>query len=382
MKLKNKRVAHLTSVHSRYDTRIFLKECRSLVDAGYEVSLIVADNKGDEVKNGVAVFDVGLSQGRLKRITQTTKLVFEKAKILNADIYHFHDPELIPVGLKLKRLGKKVIFDAHEDVPKQLLSKPYLNPVFSYSLSLAFSVYERWTCGQFDAIAAATPFIRDKYLTINPNSIDINNFPIKEELEFGCDWSAKQNIVCYVGGIAAIRGIREMVRAMEITNIDVRLLLGGRFSEPQVETEVKQYSGWQSVNELGFLDRQGVRAVLSKSMAGLVTLHPTLNYIESLPVKMFEYMSAGIPVIASDFPLWREIIKQNNCGICVNPLNPPEIAEAIQWIIKHRNQAAEMGKNGRKAVEEKYNWEPESKKLLNIYEKLCQGKKLFYSYDV
>ncbi|PNW37195.1 UNVERIFIED_CONTAM: glycosyl transferase, partial [Euhalothece sp. KZN 001] len=368
--MKNKRVAHLTSVHPRYDTRIFLKECRSLVHARYEVTLIVADDKGDEVKNGVSIFDVGLSEGRLKRITETTKLVFEKSKILNADIYHVHDPELIPVGLKLKRMGKKVIFDAHEDVPKQLLSKPYLNPVLSYSLSLAFSVYERWTCSQFDVIIGATPFIRDKYLTVNANSIDINNFPIKEELEFEWDWSAKQNAVCYVGGIAAIRGIREMVRAMEITNIDVKLLVGGRFSEPEVETEVKQYPGWQSVNELGFLSREGVREVLSRSMAGLVTLHPTLNYLESLPVKMFEYMSAGIPVIASNFPLWKEIIKQNDCGICVNPLNPQEIAEAIQWIIKHPNQAAEMGKNGRKAVEEKYNWEPESKKLLNIYEKL------------
>lgn len=368
--MKNKRVSHLTSVHSRYDTRIFLKECRSLVDAGYEVTLIVADNKGDEVKNGVSIFDVGLSQGRLKRMTQTTKLVFEKAKILNADIYHFHDPELISVGLKLKRMGKKVIFDAHEDIPKQLLSKSYLNPVFSYSLSLAFSVYEQWTCGQFDAIVAATPFIRDKYLTINPNSIEINNFPIKEELEFGCDWSAKQNAVCYVGGIAAIRGIREMVRAMEITNIDVRLLLGGRFSEAQVETEVKQYPGWQSVNELGFLDRQGVREVLSKSMAGLVLFSPLPNHINAQPNKMFEYMSAGIPVIASDFPLWKQIIKQNDCGICVNPLNSQEIADSIQWIIEHPNQAAEMGKNGRKAVEEKYNWEQECKKLLTIYKKL------------
>lgn len=368
--MKNKQVAHLTSVHSRYDTRIFFKECRSLVDAGYEVTLIVADNKGDEVKNGVSVFDVGLSQGRLKRITQTTKLVFEKAKILNADIYHFHDPELIPVALRLKRMGKKVIFDAHEDVPKQLLGKPYLNPVVSYCLSLVFSVYERWTCGQFDAIVSATPFIRDKYLTINPNSIDINNFPIKEELEFEGDWSAKQNSICYIGGITASRGIREMVRAMEITNIDVHLLLGGRFSELQIETEVKQYSGWKYVNELGFLDRQGVREVLSKSTAGLVTLHPTMNYLESFPVKMFEYMSAGIPVIASNFPLWKQIIKQNDCGICVNPLNSQEIAEAIQWIMEHPNKAAEMGNNGRKAVEEKYNWELESKKLLNVYENL------------
>lgn len=366
------KVSHLTSVHSRYDTRIFIKECKSLVNAGYEVSLIVADNKGNEVKDGVSIFDVGLSQNRLERIFQTTKLVFEKAKTLDADIYHFHDPELIPVGLKLKHLGKKVIFDAHEDVPKQLLSKPYLSSFARQILSRAFSVYEKNTCRSFDAIIAATPVILDKYLNINPNSININNFPLQTELESASDWSNKQNSVCYVGGISSIRGIRQIVRAIEITNVktDVNLLLAGRFNEPEVEKEVKQYAGWQAVNELGFLDREDVRQILSQSMAGLVTFQQAPNHIDAQPNKMFEYMSAGLPVISSNFSLWKAIIQGNNCGICVDPLNPKEIAEAIRWIINYPDEAQKMGKNGRKAVEKQYNWEQECHKLLQVYKTL------------
>ncbi len=368
--VQNKRVIHLTSAHRRYDTRIFIKECKTLFDEGYEVFLIVADSKGDEVKDGISILDVGTSKNKFHRIFTLTQLVFEKAKTLNADIYHLHDPELIPVGLKLKQLGKKVIFDAHEDVPKQLLSKPYLNPILSYSFSLGFSIYERWICREFDAIVTATPIIRDKYLNINRNSIDINNFPLQTELDSSSDWNIKHNVVCYVGGMSVIRGIREMVLSMNMLNTNVNLVLGGRFNDPQVERQVKQYAGWQYVKYLGFLDRQGVRAVISQSIAGLVTLHPTRNYIESLPVKMFEYMSGGIPVICSNFPLLQEIIKVNNCGICVNPLNPQEIAEAIEFLINHRKIAEKMGNNGRQAIKNKYNWEKERHKLLMLYNSL------------
>ena len=128
--------------------------------------------------------------------------------------------------------------------------------------------------------------------------------------------------------------------------------------------------GWQRVNALGFLDRAGVRDVLGRSMAGLVTFHPAPNHIDAQPNKMFEYMSAGIPVIASDFPLWREIIAGNDCGLLVDPVNPAAIAEAIDTRVNNPDMAQRMGENGRRAVEARYNWGIEEQKLLAFYEQI------------
>lgn len=367
------KVVHLTSAHPRDDIRIFLKECRSLATHGHEVTLVVADGRCDEVRDDVTIADVGRSAGRLDRIFNVTRRVFRRAIALDADIYHLHDPELLPIGLKLKRRGKKVVFDAHEDVPKQLLGKHYLHPWLRRVLSWGFAHFEHYACARFDGIVTATPYIRDKFLPINTRSVDINNFPMIGELESAVSWQDKAGEVCYIGSIAQIRGVKELVRAMESMRTPVRLNLVGGFAEVQVEAEVRTYSGWSKVNALGVQDRQGVRDVLGRSVAGVVTLHPVSNYLDSLPIKMFEYMSAGIPVIASNFDLWRTIVEESRCGVCVDPLDPSAIAAAIDYLVSHRTEAKNMGENGRAAVLSHYNWAREEAKLIAFYDQLLSS---------
>ncbi len=368
----SKKIVHLTSAHTRYDTRIFLKQCRSLAKAGHSVSLVVADGKGDEVKDGVNIYDVGASSGRMDRIRNASRKVFEKAVLLKADVYHLHDPELIPSGLKLKKLSKKIIFDSHEDVPKQMLHKPYLNMPIRLMLAWCIKAYEKWACKQFDAIVTATPFIAAKFLFINPLTIDINNYPILGELsQDTIDWSNKENKICFIGVISAERGIAEIVNALHLSK-HAQLQLVGQFSEAYVEERVKRLSGWKKVNQLGFLDRGQVRDILSTSVAGLVTFHPLPNHVDSQPNKMFEYMSAGIPVIASNFSFWRDIIEGTNCGICVDPLQPEEIAKAIDFLIDNPKKAEQMGRSGQQAVQQRYNWAMEEKKLLNLYQNITK----------
>lgn len=358
------KVCILTSVHPPFDTRIFHKEAKSLAKAGYDVSLIAQHDK-DEIVDVIRIVPVPKPKNRLERMTKTVWTVYRKALKINADIYHFHDPELMPIGLLLKRHGKRVIYDVHEDAPRQNLSKSYIPAAFRKPISLMIEALEAFSSRRFDGVVTATPFINRRFLELGANAVNVNNYPLASELYNAEDhWKNKEKAVCYVGGIVRIRGAFEMVEAIGRTKY--RLLLAGNI-ELDIEKGLKQMSGWHQIEALGFVDRDGVRATIGRSMAGLVVLHPTINYIDALPVKMFEYMSAGIPVVASNFPLWKEIIEGAECGICVDPLNSEEIAKAIQFIVEHPVEAEQMGKNGRMAVEERYNWGIEEKKLLGFY---------------
>jgi hypothetical protein len=364
-KIKSK-VCHLTSVHTYDDTRIFIKECSTLAASGYETYL-VAPGAPDEVRNGVHLQGVHKSSGsRLLRMTSTVWGVYQKAQVINADIYQFHDPELIPIGLLLKLGGKKVIYDVHEDFPQDILDKTWIAPFLRTTIAWLTTIVENFAAKRFDAVVAATPFICARFLKLGANAINVNNYPLLVELHLpDVDWSQKERLVCYVGGLDQIRGIFEMVEAIGKT--DTKLLLAGQFSEDAQRQQAVAIPGWANVEELGKLNRIQVAKTLAISMAGLVVIRPVPSLINGQPIKMFEYMSAGIPVIASHFPLWKNFIEGNDCGICVDPMNPTAIAEAIQWLISHPEEAKRMGKNGRRAVEEKYNWESQVVPLLNLY---------------
>lgn len=364
------RVAHLTSAHPRYDTRIFLKQCRSLAAAGYETYLIVADGEGDGVRDGVRIRDAGAASGRRDRVFGATRRVLRRAIELDADVYHFHDPELLPIGLALKRRHKRVIYDAHEDVPRDILSKVYISAVARRPIAAVADRFERFASRRFDAVVAATPIIRDKFRSFGAVAVDVNNFPMLGELDIAATANEKAAEVCYVGGIASVRGIKEIVAAMSFCCSEARLNLAGTFDEAGLKADVEKLPGWDRVSELGYLSRPQVRDVLHRSVAGLVTLHPTQAYMDALPIKMFEYMSASIPVIASNFPLWREIVEANGCGLCVDPLNPAAIAVAIDKLMASPDLAREMGARGNEAIRQRYNWKAEERKLLSLYGQL------------
>lgn len=337
---------------------------------GHEVTLVVADAQGPACHDGVRILDVGSQNGRMRRFLHSTGQVFRCAVEVGADVYVLHDPELIPYGIKLKRMGKKVVFDSHEDVPTQMRGKPYLGKSSAWCISQGYQVFERYACLHFDGVVGATPFIRDRFSKINAHTVDINNYPILDEFDHTRSWLGKAFQVCYVGNITVMRGIRELVDACARLRSPVTLKLAGTFETSTLAEEVALHVGWNRVSALGHLNRLGIRQVMAQSMAGLVTLHPHKNYLDALPVKMFEYMAAGIPVIASNFPAWREIIESNACGLCVDPLRPDSIAEAIDYLVTRPDQAQQMGRNGRNAVVEKYNWCHESKKMLDFYDAL------------
>ncbi len=359
----------MSSVHPRFDTRIYHKELMSLKKAGYQVVLIVADGNGNETTaDGIEILDAGKPSGRVSRIQKSRKTVYKMALQQHADVYHFHDPEMLPYGAKLFRKNNPVVYDAHEDLPRQILSKYWINKPLRKFLSFLSEKFENYHCKRVSHIITATDFIRDRFKKLNPGVSTVENYPVLSDslIESKTDTS-KASEISYVGAIAQVRGISELVKALAHCRNDIRLNLAGNFSPPEYQDELRETEGWRKVNVIGFADRQKVRELLQRSFAGMVTLHPIINYRDALPVKMFEYMAAGIPVISSDIPLWKEIVDDAKCGLCVDPLDPVKIAEAIDYLYEHPAESRQMGLSGQKAAMEKYSWEQAEKTLLNVY---------------
>jgi hypothetical protein len=304
--------------------------------------------------------------------------LFRSALDTKASVFHFHDPELIPVGMMLKLLGKRVVYDVHEDVPADILDKSWIPPSLRWPIARAAAWTEALAARRFDAIVAATPVIAHSFP--KAKTLTVQNFPqqdvqLNAELTSYCE---REPLVVYVGGISKHRGAREMIEAIALLgdSAPARLQLAGFFDPPESQQEMASEPGWSRVDFFGWLSPPEVGELLRKSRLGLVVLHATECYKVSQPLKLFEYMSAGLPVVASDFPLWRPIIEKAGCGILVDPMNPAAIAEAIRWLLERPAEAKAMGQRGRDAIRRVYNWENEEQKLFELYARLMDGNSL------
>ena len=359
----------MTSGHLARDTRIFHKQAKSLTKAGYDVILIVRHEK-NEVMDGVKVTALPKARNRLWSMLGTWRM-FKLAYRQKCDVYHFHDPQLLPVGLLLKLLTKgKVIYDTHEDYPKIILTMRWLPPIARRLVSYVFSFLEKSVSARLDYVVAATDSIAKEFKT--GKVATIKNYPVLERIQPKCKYNSEPTTLIYAGLLTESKGISELVQAMKYLDYsrNIKLTLCGEFSPESYEEKVRRLEGFEKVEYLGWLKPEEVWLQMTQATVGIVCLHPIPTYVVAMPVKLFEYMAAGLPVIASNFPLWKEIVEVNNCGLTVNPLNPIEIAKAIEYLVEHPDEAKMMGVNSRKAIVEKYNWENESRKLIALYARL------------
>lgn len=375
------KVCILSSVHSALDVRVFHKEARTLAHAGYDVTLI-AQHDRDETVDGVKIIGLPKPKNRFQRMMCLTLKVFRLALKQKADVYHFHPPELLPIGILLKLFTrKKVIYDVHEDWPHEIRTREWIVPLLREIIAGIFGVFEKLGARLMDGIILAGEAVRNPM--VRGRTIVIHNYAILEysqELDKATEREYRDNnnyTLIYVGGLVGIRGIYEMVKAMEFISEKrgVRLQLLGKFVDRKTENSVRSLEGFSRVELLGWIPYRDIYKHLSRADIGLILFHPLPNHIEAMPNKLFEYMSVGLPIIASNFPLWKEIVEGNECGLTVDPLNPKEIAQAIEYLLDHPELRQKMGENGRRAVLEKYNWENEAKKLLALYQQLLNEAK-------
>lgn len=365
-------IVHLTSVHIPTDTRIFQKELKTLKASGFKVTLI-APGTDDQIIDGIPVLHIPVYQNRLIRFIMGPLKAYRRARKLNADLYHFHDPELVTAGLALKIAGKRVIYDVHEDMPRQLYDKDYLPGWIIKPLSYILEKFELFAAGRFDGIVTVTPTINRRFSA--DKAVLVQNFPILNHyLEIKTDnYLTRPNMVIFMGVIQDIRGITEVTKAMatiggDFPGVEFRLI--GKIVPDSYKQLLSQMEGWKYVNSIGWLSQQEVNTHLEQARIGVVTYHPYPNHIEAQPNKLFEYMAAGLPVIASDFPLWRNVVDTCKCGLLVDPESVSDVEKAVSFLLANPAEAEAMGKRGRQAVIDHFNWDSEAEHLKNLYKKV------------
>jgi glycosyltransferase involved in cell wall biosynthesis len=369
-----KKVCLLSSVRPATEHRMLSKEGASLVRAGYRVS-IVAPHPHDEVLSGIVIKAVPKFTSRFVRMVRTTWSVYREALHQCADVYHFHDTGLIPVGWLLKLHGKYVLYDVREDTPASIHDTYWIPRWAQPGVAWAVDIAEKLSGRMLDGIVAATPHIGQRFP--HSKTAVVQNFPLLDEaFPASRPYLERPPLVLYIGSINPLRGVLELVEAIGLLPeiLQARLAIGGEFEPSALEQEARQKPGWKRTEYAGWQDRRGLLDLLSRARVGVVPFLPAHDHMDAQPIKLFEYMIAGLPIVASNLPRLREIVTEVQCGILVDPSQPKAIAEALQWLLEHPTEAQAMGNRGRQAILQTYNWNSQAQLLLDLYCRVTGGR--------
>ncbi len=362
------KVCHVTSAHPRYDVRIFHKECKSLASNNFDVTLIVNDDLQNETIDGVKILSTQMKpRNRVERIIQSKKRIRILMLEIDADIYHFHDPELLPEAVWIKNRGKKVIFDFHEDVSQQILFKMWIPASLRKIVSVIYKRYEQNKVTSFDALLTVTPKFVERLQEVNSNTVMITNYPILTD-EDKNEHIQKKKAICFAGGISPQWNHENIINAIE-TIEGVEYILAGSGSNEYIE-KLKRLEGWRKVRYVGRIPHEQVKMIYAESMVGMTLLsHDTQVGDEGTlgNTKIFEYMEARLPIICSNNKIWKDIAEEYKCGIAIDSNDVVKIAAAIQEITARLENVETMGANGNKAIKDKYNWSYMEERLIDLY---------------
>lgn len=372
-----KKICHITNVHDWNDTRIFYKECCSLAESGYQVSLIAPD--ADEgIHHGVTVISAKRkkSKSRIYRASILAWKVMRKALKTKAQVIHFHDPELIWIGLILRFFYRKaVVFDVHENLTAQIQDKEWLK--FKRLISWLYGSAERFSSRFFHVVIAEESY-RYLFEKQAKSLTTVMNFPETDKLEkFAVEKRPDENGILYVGVVSEIRGILQIIQALDLLkrkNISFVFHCVGPIEDGIME-KIEPLDAYKNVKEnIIFYGRKPLfeaYQLASQSKIGLSLLHPTPNYIRSYSTKIFEYMAIGLPLVVSDFPLY-SFIKERKIGHCVNPFDYNKISHIFEYLLSDAKEIKTQTELAKVVVKTEYSWESQRVKLLELYASIAK----------
>ncbi|MGV9013410.1 MAG: glycosyltransferase [Flavobacteriales bacterium] len=367
------RVCHITTVHGPFDDRIFFKQCRSLAAAGFDLHLVAPIDK-EVVEDGVHVHPVRVPGSRLLRPVVGAWHAFRSARRLKADIYQIHDPELLWIALLLKRGGAKVIYDMHESMRMHILTKTWLGPAWSRKIfARLYGRFEDLAIRRLDRVLVVVESMRDDLLRLHPKQahkvVVIRNLPVLALIDRSIQKIQRDDhfTLIYVGGLSRIRGIKEVVQALGSLPT-VRMKLLGPWGDEAYHAECAALPAWPQVEDLGQVRMDEVYDHVRAADLGVCLLYPVHNYMISLPIKTFEYMACGLPMLLSDFPFWRQTF--GPYAWFADAQDPTSITSAIQTAEADVQGRRRKGLEGREEVHSRYSWERESEHLVDLYREL------------